>query len=293
MKILYILLFLSGFSSGILTAQVSPQGSSADQNNTQDFKIYNYNLMAYEKPQIPGGYSSFLELSNKYTHYSQSMADTLPGDIRVLARVTLDSTGKIIKREAWSEYKFFENDVLSFLGHFPHFEAPAVIENCYYQIHLTFIYKTHRLVPKCFSQDFKMYDDDTLYREKPQFPGGYKNFTRLLRKHTHYTKAVADSLPKNVNVLARISLDSTGKVTHQYAWSENRLFRNNILDFLKNLPDFEGPSHIMDCDIQLHFLFEKYHTSPLKDPSIIYVLPQASKECEKYVDAIKKLDVRF
>lgn len=242
MKILYILLFLSGFSSGILTAQVSPQGSSADQNNTQDFKIYNYNLMAYEKPQIPGGYSSFIELSNRYTHYSQSMADTLPGDIRVLARVTLDSTGKIIKREAWSEYKFFENDVLSFLGHFPHFEAPAVIENCYYQIHLAFIYKTHRLVPKCFSQDFKMYDDDTLYREKPQFPGGYKNFTRLLRKHTHYTKAVADSLPKNVNVLARISLDSTGKVTHQYAWSENRLFRNNILDFLKNLPDFEDRS---------------------------------------------------
>ena len=76
-----------------------------------------------------------------------------------------------------------------------------------------------------------MYDEDTLYREKPQFPGGYKNFTNLLRQYTHYSKAIADSLPKSVNVLARIALDRTGKITNRYAWSESQLFRNRILHF--------------------------------------------------------------
>ena len=293
MKILYILFFLAGFSTFTLSAQEACSNHIREGIHNPDFTLYNYNLMHCEKPLFPNGYSNFITILNKHTHYSQAMADTLAEDVRVIARITLDSIGKITKREAWCKHDFFRKDVLYLLEQLPDFNAPSHIENCGYEIHLGFTYKTYHLVPKCFSQDFKMYDEDTLYREKPQFPGGYKNFVKLLREHTHYSKSIADSLPKNVNVLARIALDSMGKITDQYAWSESQLFRNRILHFLKNLPAFEGPSKIMDCDIQLNFIFEKYHTFSLKDPSLIYIFPQESKEVERYIKSVKDLDIQF
>ena len=209
MKILYILFFLAVYSNFALSAQEAGKDNITEKGKDQDFITYNYNVMHCGKPLFPGGYSRFIELFRKHTHYSQAIADTLSEDIRVIARITLDSTGKIIKREAWCKYDFFEKDVLSFLNRLPDFEIPSQTESCCYKLNLGFIYKTYKLVPKCFSQDFKMYDEDTLYREKPQFPGGYKNFTNLLRQYTHYSKAIADSLPKSVNVLARIALDRT------------------------------------------------------------------------------------
>ncbi len=293
MKIFYILFFLAVYSNFALSAQEAGKDNITEKGKDQDFITYNYNVMHCGKPLFPGGYSRFIELFRKHTHYSQAIADTLSEDIRVIARITLDSTGKIIKREAWCKYDFFEKDVLSFLNRLPDFEIPSQTESCCYKLNLGFIYKTYKLVPKCFSQDFKMYDEDTLYREKPQFPGGYKNFTNLLRQYTHYSKAIADSLPKSVNVLARIALDRTGKITNRYAWSESQLFRNRILHFLKNLPDFEGPSHIMDCDIQLNFTFEKYQTPSLKNPFVIYIFPQESREFEKYLKSVRDLDIHF
>lgn len=293
MKILYILFFMAGFSICVASAQEIGKNNIVKNTDKKVFTTYSYNSTHCEKPLFPGGYSHFIELLHKHTCYSQAIADTLSEEIQVYAQMTIDSIGKITNREAWCEYKFFENDVLSFLEHLPDFEAPSNIENCQYQIYLKFIYKAYKLIPKCFSQDFKMYDEDTLYREKPQFPGGYKNFVNLLRKYTSYSKTVADSLPKNINVLARIALDSTGKITHRYAWSESQLFRNNILYFLKNLPDFEGPSYIMDCDIQLNFIFEKDRTISLRDPFIVYIFPRTSKEFERYLKSIKDLDIQF
>lgn len=293
MKILYLLFFLIGFSTFVLSAQDVKHDHIKDEEDNQEFTLYNYNLMHCEKPLFPGGYSNFITTLNQNTHYSQSIADTLEEDVHVIARITLDNTGQIIKREAWSKYNFFQDDVLDILDQLPNFNAPSKIENCEYEIHLKFTYKTYNLVPDCFSQDFKMYDEDTLYREKPQFPGGYQNFLRLLKKYTHYSKSIAEDLSKNINVLARISLDSTGRITDHYVWSESQFFREKIMYFLKNLPAFEGPSQIMDCDIQLNFIFEKSHPFSLDDPSVIYIFPQESNEFERYLKSIKDFDIRF
>ncbi|WP_251620535.1 hypothetical protein [Odoribacter lunatus] len=257
--------------------------------NSNEFKIYNYTSCRNEKPLFPGGYLHFLELLRKHTCYTQSIADTLVENIRVIARVTLDSTGKIIKREAWSKYEFFQNDILHFLDSLPDFETPARIENCLYEIHLGFLYKAYNLVPDWFSDDLKIYSNELMHSEKLHFPGGYAHFLELLRKYTHYPKVLADSLSAPVHVIARITLDSTGRVIKQYAWSENQYLRNSILYFLESLPDFELSSQIEpSCyDIRFDFLFKKYHEYFPTTLDIICVYPSESKEFEKYINRLR------
>ncbi len=263
--------------------------------NSNEFKIYDYTSCHNEKPLFPGGYACFLKLLKKHSHYTQSIADSLVENIRVFARVTLDSTGKIIKREAWSEYEFFQNDVLHFLDILPDFESPAHIENCYYEIRLGFLYKAYNLVPECSSNEFRMYSSELMLPEKFRFPGGYAHFLELLKKYTHYSKAFADSLSENVRVIARITLDSTGRIINRYSWSENQYLRNSILYFLESLPDFEISSQLeLSCyDIHFDFLFKKYHEYFPKTSDIICVYPNESKEFEKYIDIIKKSGVSF
>jgi len=280
----------------LLSLLIGPLYSQIRRNkSSEEFKIYDYISCRSEKPQFPEGFAHFLEFLRKHTCYTQSIADTLVEDIRVIARITLDSTGKIIKREAWSEYEFYQNDILHFLDSLPDFEVPAQIENCYYEIRLGFLYKASNLVPECFSNDFKMYSHDLEHNGKPQFPGGYTHFLKLLRKHTHYSKAIADSLAGNVRVTARITLDSTGRIIKQYAWSENQHFRNNILHFLESLPKFEMPSKMVSGypDIRFDFLFKKYHVFFPKTSDIICVYPQESEEFEKYINFIKTSGNKF